>query len=240
MKKSHRYLNKQIFFSFFTCLLVSLPNSVTASEEINLVHKQVIDAAEKFVSEKLQENLQGDLRVKASPIDKRIAIPECPSSFQISASNEALRQSNVTVRASCPDNSWYLFLMVKTVQTQQVVVLSNALSPGSVITHSNIKVVELDKKRIRSTTFSDPGAVIGAKLKRRLQPGQPLTPRTLCFVCKGDNILITADANGLSIKTSGIAQQDGNVGETILVQNTHSKKMLSAQVVNTNSVVVRI
>lgn len=226
--------------SLIVYLFSATPNIVTASTEINLVHKQVIDAAEEFVFEKLNRNIEGELQVKASPIDSRINIPECAEPFVINASNESLRQSNITVKASCPTNNWYLFLMVKTTQTQQVVVLNSALSPGSIITASNVKIIEMDKKRIRHSTFSDATAVIGAKIKRRIQPGQPLTPKLLCFVCKGDSILITADAAGLSIKTSGIAQQDGNVGETILVKNSHSKKILNAQVVNTRSVIVSI
>ena len=240
MKKSPRSLNKQIFLILFACLATALPNFVTASNENNLVHKQVIDAAEKFVYDKLGGDQGGELQVKASPIDSRITIPECAQPFVFSASNDTLRQSNVTVKASCPSNNWYLYLMIKTTQTQAVVVLNNAVSQGTIITASNIKIVEMDKKRIRGTTFSDAAAVIGAKIKRRIQPGQPLTPKLLCFVCKGDNIVITANLDGLSIKTSGIAQQDGNVGETIVVQNRHSQKMLNARVVDSSSVVVRI
>lgn len=240
MKKLPRYLNQQIFLSTLICTAMIFSNIVTASDEINLAHKQVLDAAEKFVFDKLHHENDENLQVKASPLDHRINIPLCSEPFQISASPEALTQSNITVRASCPSNNWYLFMMVKATQIQPVVVLSSAVSPGSLLTRQNVKIVKMDKKRIRSSTFADIESVLGARIKRRIRPGQPLIPKQVCFVCKGDNILITAKTQGLSIKTSGIAQQDGNVGDTIAVRNNHSKKLVNAQVLSANNVVVSI
>ena len=150
MKKLPRSLNPQILITLLMCTTVVLPNFVTASDEINLAHQQVIDAAEKFVLAKLGGSEDDNLQVKASPLDSRIEIPLCAEPYQMSASNEALQQSNVTVRASCPSSNWYLYMMVKAKEMQRVVVLSSAVSPGTLITTQHVKLVELDKKLIRS------------------------------------------------------------------------------------------
>lgn len=240
MKKSLGIINnwKQLSFLLYACFCSA--TTVTASEENNLAHKQVIDAAEKFVFQKLSYLNDGSLSIKAMPLDGRIQIPECPEPFSVSASPESLRQSNIAVKASCPSSNWYLYLMIKATQMQPVVVLSSTVSPGTLITKQNVEVIELDKKLIRTSTFADIETVLGARVKRRTRSGQPLVPNQLCFVCKGDSILITANINGLSIKTNGVAQQDGNVGDTIAVKNSSSRKTVRAQVISTTRVAVNI
>ena len=44
----------------------------------------------------------------------------------------------------------------------------------------------------------------------------------------------------MQVKASGVAMQDGNIGDTIIVTNTRSKKQINARVASTNEVVVGI
>ncbi|GAB5380782.1 MAG: hypothetical protein Alis3KO_21690 [Aliiglaciecola sp.] len=225
----------------FCSLFLSL--NVTASEEKNLAHQSLTSAVEEYVFQQLSDGditLGNQLTVKATPLDDRIQVPNCASPFIISASQEALKQSNITVRASCPDNNWYLYLMVKASRVQPVVVLTRAVGPGTVLNEQNVKIVMMDKNLIRTSTYSNIDTIVGARMKKRSRPGSPIVPGQLCFVCKGDNIAITADAGGVNIRTSGIAQQDGNLGDTIAVKNSKSKKLVHAQVVDTRQVKVQI
>ncbi|GAA0857111.1 flagellar basal body P-ring formation chaperone FlgA [Aliiglaciecola litoralis] len=216
---------------------------LTASEQINLAHQQLLESAKNYVFQALTQgavNQDTSLSVEATPLDTRIVIPECQSDYVFSASDETLRQSNITVRAECPDNDWYLYLMVKAVRIQPVVVLTRAMSPGAVLNENSVKLVMMDKNLIRTSTFSDVNTVLGARLKKRSRPGQPIVPGQLCFVCKGDSIVIIASGGGVNIKASGIAQQDGNLGDTIAVKNSRSQKLVHAQVVDTRQVEVQI
>lgn len=240
MKKFPRILRLRIFLQIFTYSLLATTLSLTASAANNLVHRQVIDVAENYVLSNLQQFNDGDISVNAMQLDSRLEVPNCPKGFQASSSEEALRQSNVTVKITCDEPNWYIYLVVKAVQMQPVVVLTDTLSPGSLLTKANVKVVEMDKKLLRTSTFADIETVIGARIKRRTRPGQPIVPNQLCFVCKGDSIVITANAGGVDIKTNGIAQQDGNLGETIAVKNSNSRKMIHAKVVSAKKVVVHI
>lgn len=217
--------------------------SVTASEEINLAHQRLIESAQTYVFESLSQNvvdIDSNLSVQATPLDTRIVIPDCASDFSFFASDESLRQSNITVRAQCPDNDWYLYLMVKAIRIQPVVVLTRAMSPGAMLNKNSVKLVMMDKNLLRTSTFSNIDTVLGARMKKRSRPGQPIVPSQLCFVCKGDSIVITAKGGGVSIKASGIAQQDGNLGDTIAVKNSQSRKLVHAQVVDTREVEVQI
>lgn len=244
MKKLPSIMRIQIFLStiVFTTLFspTGFSTTLTASAENNLARKQVIDTVENYVLQQLSARQGDGIEVKAMPIDPRIDIPLCHSGLDVSASDEALRQSNVTVKAQCKDVNWYLYLVVKAKQIQEVVVLNTTVSPGTLLTSENVSLVKMDKKQLRTSTFADINSVIGARLKRRTRAGQPIVPNQLCFVCKGDSVLITADAKGLEIKTKGVAQQDGNVGDTIAVRNSNSQKLIRGRVTDVNEVSVRI
>ena len=62
----------------------------------------------------------------------------------------------------------------------------------------------------------------------------------LCFVCKGDRITISAEVGKMKVKTAGIAQQDGVVGDNIQVLNASSKKTVIARVASVERVVIQL
>lgn len=200
----------------------------------------LIEETRAYVDNALHNFDTADMNIEVQQPDSRIEIPVCPEPFALSATPESLRQSTITVRATCEHTNWYLYLMVKVTQMQPVVVFKDVVSPGTLLSAENVSVVQLDKKAIRSSTFSAIDQVIGARAKRRNRPGQPVIPNQLCFVCKGDSIVIKANISGLEIKTSGIAQQDGNLGDTIAVKNASSKKTVYARVSNPRQVNVGI
>ena len=123
---------------------------------------------------------------------------------------------------------------------QPVVVISNAVSPGTILNSGNIKLVDMNRALLRRTTFSSVEEVLGARIKRRVRPGQPITPNNLCFVCKGDTIIINASNAVMQVKATGVAMQDGNIGDTINVTNSRSKKQINARVASINEVIVGI
>ncbi|MGK0501369.1 MAG: flagella basal body P-ring formation protein FlgA, partial [Alteromonadaceae bacterium] len=122
----------------------------------------------------------------------------------------------------------------------EIVVTSGAVSPGTVLSASNLTLASVDIKRLRYSAFTDVDALIGARMKRRIVDGQAVQSNMLCFVCKGDRITIRASLGGMAVKTSGIAQQDGVIGDTIKVLNASSQKPVIAEVASAQEVVVHL
>ena len=236
MKKS--FINKTIIYIAAAGLINF--SMLTSAAENNLAPHKLLELAEQYVTSHLSQQNEHTLIVKAMSIDSRLSIPECKSPLTFFANNEALNQSSVTVKASCPDNNWYMFLVVRATVMQPVVVISSAVSPGTVLSKQNVDLVDMEKRHLRTTTYADIDEVIGARIKRRLRPGRPVEPRNLCFVCEGDNVVINASTSGIQVKASGIALEDGNIGDTILVRNSRSKKQLDARVISISEVKVRI
>jgi len=236
MNKLHYYQALARLFAITTCMYTG----ITAANENNLTKQQLISQAEQFVLAQLDPNNIKTINVVATPIDDRVHVPACHSALTFSSSPEALSQSNVMVKAQCSDNNWYIFMVVKATETQPVVVISSAVSPGTLLTADNLHVVNMNKKRLRSSTFADIEDVVGARIKRRVTAGRPVDPNNLCYVCKGDNVTISAGNPSMRVKTSGVALEDGRMGETIQVKNRRSNKKIYARVAATGQVEIGI
>jgi flagella basal body P-ring formation protein FlgA len=204
------------------------------------LHQSIQHQAELYVQQNAFIDNSADVNIKAAEVDTRIHIPPCKAPYQFESSDSSLKQSNVSVKVTCPNTNWYLFTSVQVEQTKPVVVTSETMSPGSLLTNRNLYIADIPINRLRGSTYSNTENLVGARLKRRVRPGQIINNGMLCFVCKGDKVTIMAVASGLSLKVSGIAQQDGNLGDTIRVQNTASKKTVSATVSSTSEVSIQI
>lgn len=236
MKKTYYY---QVVATLL--MFLSLASYVIAADsDNNLTKQRLITQAENFISNQLDPSNHKTVNVKAMRIDDRINIPACQSDFTFDVKNKALAQSNITVKAQCNDNNWYMFLVVKATEIQPVVVLSSAVSPGTLLTKNNLRIVNMDKKRLRSSTFTNIQDVVGARIKRRVPAGRPIEPDNLCYVCKGDSVTISAVSAVMRVKTTGIALEDGKMGDTISVRNSRSKKRIQAKVASTGQVEINI
>ncbi|AWL11321.1 hypothetical protein HMF8227_00826 [Saliniradius amylolyticus] len=229
---------KQLSSFLFIFVALITPYSEAASEPR---HQQVTETAERWVFQQLrQPGTQSGLEVKATPVDERIQIPACAKPFAAEANNNSLSQSTITVKVHCPVSDWFLYVMVRVKDLQSVVVTTASLSPGTLLSLNHLKTIEVDKNQLRGTTYAEPQQVVGARVKRRIRSGDAITPRQLCFICEGDKVTILAKTGGLSIKTSGIAEQDGNIGDTIQVRNRRSERMVNARVISSAAVQVGI
>lgn len=235
MLKSNRhkptaYLLAGILYSI--CLVAQAKEPTTRAS--------IQNGAEDYVASLIEVSAHSSLSISAVEIDERVTIPNCPTEIEYNASAESLKQSNIAVKATCNNSNWYMYLMVNAVHMQSVVVISSAVSPGTILTERNLKIAQMNKNLIRRTTYADIQQVIGARIKRRVRPGQPVSPDNLCFVCKGDRIVINASSEFMQVKATGVALEDGNIGDTISVRNSRSKKQINARIVSTNEVRVNI
>lgn len=183
-----------------------------------------------------QDNIHVDVR----KIDKRISIPNCSPGFDFSLGSELTQQSNQSIKVTCANSNWYLFVHATVSIMQQVVVSRENLSPGSLLNRRNLEVINIDKNRLRGSVFTKIEQVAGARIKRRMRAGNIINDRMLCFICKGDRVTIAATSGGLSVKVYGVAVEDGVLGDTIQVRNISSDKLVFGRIASTSEVQVSI
>ncbi|ALO41408.1 Basal-body periplasmic P-ring protein [Pseudoalteromonas phenolica] len=197
--------------------------------------------AEEFIT--LQVELNPDIKttIKALPLDARLSERICEKPLSYSTNATAPFNRQVTVQVKCEDLSgWTQFVHVRIEELHPVIVTTQLINKGELLTKDSISIEYKPKHFVRASNLNTEQLLIGSRSKRVLRVGTAIGLHHICMVCKGDNVTIYAKTRTLTIKTTGIALQDGNIGEQIRVKNQKSGKTISARVKDVESVEVNI
>ena len=117
------------------------------------------------------------------------------------------------------------------VETVEAAVLTHPLARGEVIRASHFT---LERRPKAEFTGEAPAAdVIGLAARRPVRAGQPLRNADLMkpeLVQRNDNITLIYEAPGMFLTMRGKALESGAQGDTVNVQNVHSKRTVQGTV----------
>ncbi len=217
-------------------LLIPVTNLAYAEET---VESKLREAAESFVLSNIDTTPDARVEAKAGNIDPRLHLTACESHLSLSVPPGLALRRNTTVYLKCEEGSgWDLYLPVRLfIQKPYVTVLDN-VAKGEVLSAEKLTIAYQDEQMQRGDTLIDPNALVGARSKRELRPGQSIRASQLCVVCKGDQLTLTANIANLQIKSMVRALQDGSFGDTIRVSNLQSGKEVQARVSGVGSATV--
>lgn len=243
--KIFKYLILPKHIAFMLTTAITLVHfTVIAQQKAETQHILLATQVAAFLKQRLESHQNNDfvdnISIAVNPIDERIVIPQCASPFDYNVDPATLHLSYINVRVNCASNSWYLFTNAKVSRTRTIVVTRSMISPSTVLNSTHLALAEVDVKQLRHTPFTELADVVGARLKYRVREGQPVQSNMLCYICKGDRVTISAKAGTMTVKTSGIAKQDGVIGDAIEVINATTQKSVVAQVASTQEVVVNL
>ncbi|WP_440055599.1 flagellar basal body P-ring formation chaperone FlgA [Pseudoalteromonas sp. T1lg65] len=226
----------QAFFYLVVCFIVI--GSAHCREYDN---SELEKAAVDYVTPQVESDTDSQLSVTALPLDSRLPVKQCQTPLSLSTATPPPFSIQVTVQIRCEDlTGWTQYVHVRIEHLFPVLVSTTMLAKGSVITEQDIKTEYQPKRFRRAAYIEDEKLLVGSRTKRNIREGQPFTDNQICMVCKGDTIIIYAKTRTLTIKTSGEALQDGNIGEQVRVKNLRSGKTLRAKVIDIESVEVNL
>lgn len=213
--------------------------SALPAKAVTYTHAELAEHAELFLKNELA-HLDGETQLKASALDARMPERSCESPLESSIAGNQTPDRQATVQIECTDleNQWRLFIPVRIQQVQTVVVAAHTLSPGHIIGPQDVHVTEIDVQQVRDSLFINPEQLIGAKVKRRIASQQAIQARHTCFVCRGEDVTIITEVGSLQIQATGVARNDGLLGERIVVKNSRSNKELQGVVTAMGEVTV--
>ncbi|MBQ4831812.1 flagellar basal body P-ring formation protein FlgA [Pseudoalteromonas sp. MMG010] len=234
LKKSRRCH----FFYFLVSLFLFFPVKAKV-----FTKEALAEIATNYVEAKIkaQTNPPTGLELSVAPLDPRIADRNCDSELVLSTPSEPPFNRQVTLQAKCNDtNSWVQYIHVRVVKMSPVVIANTNLARGEIITTHSLRVTMKPSHFVRAQSLQSPELFIGSRSKRNIREGMPVMLNQICMVCKGDSVSIYASLRGLKIKTTGIALEDGVLGEQVKIKNKKSGKVLNARVDGVESVSVNI
>ncbi len=212
----------------FIFLFLSLGCSYSFAE--TNYRKEVENFAKTLIFDKYEQQFQpkkGErVVVNASTLDKRITYPRCQKKLQGSIVGNKLKRNN-SIKITCADpQGWTIYLRTRTSVMVNSIAAKSALSKGQVLNKHNIHLIEVDKSQVKNGSFSVLSSLYGSRLKRNISVNRVIKNRDICVVCKSDKVTIHALKSGLSIKASGIALNDANIGGTVRVKNSRTKRIV--------------
>ena len=216
---------KNISLLFLLNILIASP--FLASERLKGLH--IKEQAAKYFSD------QG-LNLSLLVSDKRTFFPcSVPLDFHQRHNND---WSTVLVR--CSADNWETFIRssnlsakvispgsITTVDKLNVAVLVKNISKGQVISKEYLGFEARPERQIHGA-YNDISGVLGRKAKNNIAAGTILKARhldTLYSVDKNDSVLVIATNKAITITTSAIALENGQVGDMITVKNLKSEKI---------------
>jgi len=112
--------------------------------------------------------------VEVAPSDRRLIIPLCDSPFEF---NYPFSSSRKTLRASCPDTGWQIFLGVSIHETDNALRYTGSFEAGHQLTTNDIESVNLTSAIAGLAT--DAKAITGYSLNTTVRAGDLVMQRQL-------------------------------------------------------------
>ncbi|TMN85865.1 MULTISPECIES: flagellar basal body P-ring formation chaperone FlgA [unclassified Pseudoalteromonas] len=199
------------------------------------------EMAVNYIAEQIGERDSKQIQLSALPLDSRIPDRACSTTPTIISSSEPPFNRQITIQIKCDDlQSWAQYVHIKVQKMAPVVVTTDNIARGEVITSDHLTIEMKPTHFVRVQYLDEPKVLIGSRSKRNIREGMPILLNQICMVCKGDAINIYASIKGLRIKTTGVALEDGTLGDQIRVENKKTGKVLNARVDGVESVQVNI
>jgi len=126
---------------------------------------------------------------------------------------------------------------------EEVAVTTKPIAAGKVLTAENLKMERRDTSQGNSNIeyITDLNKVMGLTVRRTIGAGLALNAAALVkprIMKRSNQVNIIAQSGGIEIVTTGIALQDGYEGQIIRVQNQNTRKIISAKIIDAETVKV--
>ncbi|SEA45067.1 flagellar basal body P-ring formation chaperone FlgA [Alkalimonas amylolytica] len=200
--------------------------------------EELTELALQWLNETQQQDEQAERQWQLQGLDPRIGVKSCAAPVELSLPG-ALRNRQATVQIRCEaPQPWQLFIPARFTDLVTAVVARQNLSPGTRLTADMLQLEQRERRLQRGTPVDNPEFILGARNRRAISLGQIISLQDLCLVCRGDVVTIHVDHASLSVSATGIAEQDGSLGDLIRIRNRQSNQLIEASVTAVNEVKV--
>ena len=176
---------------------------------------------------------EAEIEVSVSAFDQRLQLADCDD-LQVEARGQRVA-GRIPVALKClAPVPWSAFLSGEVEVHAPVLVTTQSLPRGSLLSSANLELQNQDISALRSMPLRNLDQAAGLQLKRALGAGsvlylsqveQPLAVR------RGEKVTVLAVRGAVQISVPGESLEDGRPGEQIRVRNRASQKTIQVWVV---------
>lgn len=134
----------------------------------------------------------------------------------------------------CASPRWTLYVEVTIAQSEEVVVAAHPLTAGQIIAPDDVMLRRLPVQNFAGRQiFTDLSQVEGAQAVMSMTSGTILTPNIIqapLVVKAGQMVTVHVFSGDIVLSMDAIADQDGRIGDTIMLTNPSSGRRFMAEV----------
>lgn len=230
------------FIGLTTALLLfgsGLVQAITSPKTIeNSVQRHVSNLLKQH---KLITTSQQRIDFSVSKVDPYLRLTSCSKPLSLEKIGDKLI-GRISIAVRCEGNKlWKIFVPVTVRAYRKVVTAAVPLARNQTLEPALLELTEKDVSHLTQGYFSSITAVAGKSLSRPLRLSGVLQPNMVIepvIIKRGDEVIIIAKTGTLSVKSPGIAINDGRLGQQIQVRNKSSKRVVMARVISSQQVQV--
>ena len=174
--------------------------------------------------------------IHAGRLDPRLRLPRCEQPLTTFLPTGGRNIGNITVGVRCDGQiTWSLFVPVRVRVMANVLVTTQPIARGKLITNADLQLQERDIATLPHGYYYTKEKALGKKVKRSLPQGSVLNPRqleSLKMVKRGDMVTILAQSSGFTVRMRGKAMGHGAKGDKIQIRNLSSKRVVEGVVIS--------
>jgi flagella basal body P-ring formation protein FlgA len=202
--------------------------------------------AEQFALTQIDRSGLSDIEASAGAMDSRLRLKDCDVALEAfgtgNGNNRNLTRTTVGVR--CTGSSpWTLYVPVTIDAMKAALYTARPLLRGEMLDDSAIEVRRIPVSKLPPNSLGSADDLGNMETVRPLKAGVPLTLNALKarqVVRQGQEVVIVAAGNGISVKMTGKAMKSGSYGDLIPVRNSNSGRIIEAAIENEGTVVVNM
>ncbi|MCK9397569.1 MAG: flagellar basal body P-ring formation protein FlgA [Methylobacter sp.] len=215
--------------------------STSHAEQGSQSHESIGEAVKEYIAQNI--NLPGEYEVILIPLDSRLNLPQCAEPLEVFKTTSLIKAGRMTIGVRCnTEKKWSIFTSAVIKTYQVVVVLSQTVQRGAIVTRQHLAIEKREVSNLREDFVTEIEQVENKQATRQLDAGTIISLRSLVepkLIKRGDKVVITTTKPDFSIRMSGVAMTDGIKGQLISVKNQTSGRIINATVVEPGLVAVK-
>lgn len=182
-----------------------------------------------------------DVRIEAMTLDPRLRLPACGSALDTRVDRPLGTRLAAVVSCPGPAN-WSVRVPLRAQVWRPVVTLAQPVPRGAILRAEQLRLESMDLLALPRGYFTEPQAAVGMQTLRPLRAERALAPDALApprLVQRGAQVTILATVGPVSVRSQGVALQDGAEGARVSVRNPRSGRVVEGRVTAEGAIAVQ-
>jgi flagella basal body P-ring formation protein FlgA len=232
MKPLQIRVQKRLAHWLLSSLLLLCVADIAAAELQS--HESIREAAKQHVLN-LGDTYPAPPEVTAGHLDSRLRLAACELPLETFAPANRKNIGKITVGVRCTGaKPWSLYVPVTVSVMMPVVVTATELHRGALIRKEDLQLENRDISLLHRGYLESMDQAVGKSVKQSVRRNQVLTPSKIVSpraIKRNSRVTILASSDAIQVRMTGIALENGSVGERIRIRNQSSSREIDAKVI---------